>query len=1700
MIQKNLLFITTLVLLFLNPSTATSTTTPMLRNMEMHTAMINSIDVDATDERYLVTGSKDKTVRLWSLPEGQLLRILRPPIGEDNEGKIYAVAISPDGETVAAGGWTTGKTGSMSIYLFNRATGELRQDLTGLPNVIFHLAYSPDGRYLVASLAGKNGIRVYDTADYSLQAKDTDYDDSSFWAEFDTQGRLVTSCDDGYIRLYDKHFDLLTKSKAPGSKEPLAVRFSPAGDKIAVGFNDSMQINVLSGKNLQLLYSPDTQGLLNNGDLRRFAWSQDGRWLYAAGTFYKGHLRSIVRWEQAGQGSYDVWPAAANIIMGIRALRDGQIVFGAADPTFGLFDANGQKTGYREMAANTTTNTPILRNTGMHTAKINRIDVDATERYLVTGSKDKTVRVWSLPEEQLLRVLRPSIGEGNEGQIYAVAISPDGKMVAAGGWDKDDSIYLFNRATGELRQRLTGHGNVIRHLAYSPDGRYLVASLGGKNGIRVYDTADYSLQAKDTDYDNDSYWAEFDTQGRLVTGCDDGYIRLYDKHFNLLTKNKAPGGKEPRAVRFSPSGDKIAVGFNDSTQVNVLSGQNLQLLYSPDTQGVDSGTLGQVAWSQDGQWLYAGGRHDKDDLFPIFHWDQAGQGSYDVWPASSNSIMDIRALRDGQIVFGAADPTFGLLDANSSKMWYRKTATSATTNTPILRLNTEMHTVDIGRIDVNATDERYLVTGSKDKTVRVWSLPEGQLLRVLRPPIGEGNEGKINAVAISPNGETVAAGGWTTDKTGDMSVYLFNRATGELRQRLTGLPNAIINLAYSPDGRYLVVSFVGKNGIRVYDTADYSLQAEDTDYGDGSYWAEFDVQGRLVTSCWDGYIRLYDKHFKLLTKKKALEGKRPFTVSFSPTGDKIAVGFYDSTQVKVLSGQNLQLLYSPDISGVDNGDLSNVAWSQDGHWLYAGGGYHKGYLRSILRWEQAGEGSYDVWPAAANGIMGILALRDGQIVFGASDPAFGLLDANGKKTRYREAEITNYNGVRDSLFISKDGSTVQFGFEYAGKRSARFSVNERTLTFDPSTQSNLSLPRTSGINISDWKSTGYPKLNDKPLSLKSNETSRSLAIAPDKQNFLLGTEWSLRYFDKQGRLRGAVSMPGVAWGVNIAENGKVAVAALADGTLRWYRLRDGQELLALFVHRDGQRWIIWTPQGYYDTSIGGEELIGWHLNRGPEQAADFFPAARFREQFYRPDVISKVMETLDLEKAMRLVRGDIGKQHVQGHIQKVLPPIVAMLALDECASLADSNTDSQGEKCSPKAGKDSRGVSDMASRGVSDMASRGVSDMASRGDSVYFSTPEVELRYRIRRPSGQPITTLKVLVDGRPLGTVHDTKEKDKICDSLSQYSSRGVSDLASRGVSDLASRGVSDLASRTVSQNDCQLPQDEQEHRLRVLLPPRDVEVSLIAENQFATSEPFTIRLNWTGEKSEVIKPTLYVLAIGVSNYDDETLTLKYAAQDATDFVDTLKNQQNGDLYKKVIVNLLNDATKEQVISGFNWLKERMTANDVAMLFLAGHGYNSDRQYYFLPRDVKRDNIPQSSVVYHDIKNTVTALPGKTLFLIDTCHSGNVMGGESVNTTGITNDLSSNESGVIVITASTGTELAWENKEWGNGAFTEILVAGLTGGADYKNYIGEQDRKITFTELNLFLQNVSTLTNNKQHPTVTIPKTIVDFAVVSVP
>jgi len=155
---------------------------------------------------------------------------------------------------------------------------------------------------------------------------------------------------------------------------------------------------------------------------------------------------------------------------------------------------------------------------------------------------------------------------------------------------------------------------------------------------------------------------------------------------------------------------------------------------------------------------------------------------------------------------------------------------------------------------------------------------------------------------------------------------------------------------------------------------------------------------------------------------------------------------------------------------------------------------------------------------------------------------------------------------------------------------------------------------------------------------------------------LLGTEWSLRYFDREGQQLWEVPVPGAAWAVNIAGSGRVGIAAFGDGTIRWYDLADGKELLAFFPHRDAKHWVLWNPAGFFDASPDGDALIGYHLNQGRDRAAEFVQVAQLTKLFFRPELVTAYLD--DKPSAVQDALAQIGDIQT---ILAQLPPEVEIL-------------------------------------------------------------------------------------------------------------------------------------------------------------------------------------------------------------------------------------------------------------------------------------------------------------------------------------------------------------------------------------------------------------------------------------------------------
>ncbi|MGA7385533.1 MAG: caspase family protein [Methylocella sp.] len=928
---------------------------------------------------------------------------------------------------------------------------------------------------------------------------------------------------------------------------------------------------------------------------------------------------------------------------------------------------------------------------------------------------------------------------------------------------------------------------------------------------------------------------------------------------------------------------------------------------------------------------------------------------------------------------------------------------------PILRIETGQHGAIIHRIDTDA-ENRFAVTASDDETVRLWSLPDGQLLLILRLPLDLGHIGKATAVAISPDGNTVAAGGWT-GILGDNNIFLFDRPSGKLIRRLADLPETVFHLAYSPDGQRLAASLGGK-GIRVFDVSHgYRPLPSDRQYVEKSNWAMFDQAGRLVTASSDGFVRLYAAgQYKIPVARFRLGGHQPCAAAFSPNGARVAVGFCDTPKVVVLSGLDLTRLFEADTTGVGGGFYA-VGWAQDERFLFAGGYWSVNNAWQVRRWSDGGRGAFVDIPAGSYTIMEILGLQSGSMLFARSN-GFGLIGPDAKVTVLRGlGGLDLSGGGGHELRVSADGGTVQVD-AWEPRRTYRFALGRRRVAIDPPADGALLAPVTQepGLDVANWKNSTTPTVNGAPIELRRYESARSLAMVRGTQHFVLGTDRSVCLFDQLGHdvWPKPLPVPDVAWQVNVTADGRLVIVAIGDGTVRWLRITDGKELLALFIHPDGKRWVAWTPQGYYDASLGADELIGWHVNHGYDHVPDFYPVAQFRARFYRPDVIRRVLQTpdLDVEEAVRAADQEAGRPMTKGApVRSLLTPVVEINDPKDPAAV--DRTDIQ------------------------------------IGYSVRLPSPDDSLRVEVK------VDSAKVTADDRRLIDTGGTRA------------------------------GI-----------------------LHLTIPRRDSKVSVIAYNGNGASVPASVHVQWRGPGTDP-KLTLYVLAIGISNYKDKKVQLHFAAKDAEDFV-ALAIAQAGGLYEKVVTHppkgSLRDgeATRDAILDELDWIMKAVTnTNDVAMVFLSGHGITTpDRHYRFLPYDYDSGRVERTTISDSELQDYLTKIGGKKIFFFDTCYSGAVLTGKTTGTQPdvdkFANDLKAAENGIVVFTSSTGNELSLERDEWNNGAFAKAVVEGLHGAA-----ARPEIPVIMISDLEGYVsRRVKDLTGGSQRPMMAMPKTVEDFPV----
>ncbi|MEO8057296.1 MAG: caspase family protein [Burkholderiales bacterium] len=1104
-------------------------------------------------------------------------------------------------------------------------------------------------------------------------------------------------------------------------------------------------------------------------------------------------------------------------------------------------------------------------------------------------------------------------------------------------------------------------------------------------------------------------------------------------------------------------------------------------------------------------------------------------------------------------------------------------ASAADAERPLLVVEQGAHSAPVRRIEASAA-RGLVVTASDDRTARVWGLSGGELQLILRPPAFGAEGGRLYAVAIHPSEPLVALGGTTGGEGHPHQIYLFDLQTGALRRTIDAQAGDIRKLAWSQDGSLLLAGYAGTNGVRAF-TLD-GRPVFDKRLDGPVFGLATAANGLAAAVSLDGRLLVYKASAGAVAPLADVQlGKRRAAgVAFSPDGRQLVVAYADSTigsngresiheALELFDAQSgLPVGRLPTIE-VYGGDLRTVAWSADGRFIFSGGtARSKDEQFPVVQYDVAARSLVARTNVARDSVTDLSPLPNGDVAFSSFDGSWGILRGGQLVRRVASSVAAIGGGVPADLEVSADATAVRWGMKSADG-GLGFQFEKRALSVRPAQSLRAPETRFGWFNApADVNNQRRPPvIGGKPMALADDERSRAATVirasATSTGAAIVGTNRALYAVSEQGAVLWRMPVDTEVRSVNASADGRLVVSAMADGTLRWWRARDGVLLMTLLATSDG-RWVVWTPSGYYDASAGADQIVGWALGQGPQRPMGYYSLNRFRDRFNRPDVINALLKTLDETEALRTLAAQEGAQRDAVIADVRATEQAARAAEREAAAQATlarqaAQREADAQRAAVQAAKERSAAAELAR--LAEARQRAARDQAERDAAArelaarQLEAAEVRAREAEKKVAAEEAQRLLARVVAMEEAAAREAATRAAASRAAAEEAAaQEARSQAQRQLAEIKATefppalSAADARRLKVSGAEVKLSfvvsssgtNAELRVELRVngrpaqpseLVVPRSLDgatrgyarldvaegeslVEIIASNRFGASEPLAFTIERPVAVAIEVRPgpavaaaaarqttDLYVLAIGVSDYARADYNLGLPAKDARDFAATMKAQE-GKQYRRVFVRTLTnrEATRASINREFEWLRGSVGPNDVAMLFMAGHGLNdSAGRYYFIPHDGQHERLLSTAVSQEAIVSTLSKIRGRTLFFVDTCFAGNSLGALRQNgrktgkTEKMMNDLSSSENGVVVFASSTGEEESEEKAEWGNGAFTKAVIEGLGGKADFM-----RAGRVTFAGLNLFVsEEVVRITSGRQRPVFISPRGIPDFA-----
>jgi WD40 repeat protein len=543
-----------------------------------HADLVTSVAATAEGRR-VVTGSKDRTARLWAVDDAG--RWSQTHLLEGHRAAIWGVAFSPDGTRVATA------AADRTARLWDARDGTPLATLGGHDKPVYGVTFSADGG-LVATASGDRTVRLW-SVDGEPRGAFVGHEDTVFGVSFSPDGRLLaTASGDRTVRLWDVAARDQRDVLLGHEQRVFNVSFSPDGGRLASASEDGtvrVWQPAVGG-------SPTTLRHLQRVNAAVFA--ADGARIAVASVDGGLHV-----WDSVTGRETCRLRGHADGVWSVAALPDGRFVTGEADATARIWDA-------------TAAAEPLLR----CSSRVQGVAISPDGRLLAVALSEGGVRLWDASTLRELR--RCAVGAG---RVNAVEFSPDGgRLIAA---CHDGAVRQFHVADASAAGASEPIGRPFYAATHSPDGGR-IATAGDDRRVRVFDAATWTEVAGPFTHPDRALAVAWSRDGRrLSSGCADGIVRLWE-----VGAQTTDGAWQPLLlhghaaavnwVGFSPAGDRLATASSDATVRiwDAATGEHVSTLDGP------AGQVWEIAFSPDGTrlggvgadrllhlWELSGGRH-----------------------------------------------------------------------------------------------------------------------------------------------------------------------------------------------------------------------------------------------------------------------------------------------------------------------------------------------------------------------------------------------------------------------------------------------------------------------------------------------------------------------------------------------------------------------------------------------------------------------------------------------------------------------------------------------------------------------------------------------------------------------------------------------------------------------------------------------------------------------------------------------------------------------------------------------------------------------------------------------------------------------------------------------------------------------------------------------------------------------------------